>query len=211
MNKYYITELGNNCTYLELRIFSFLECEEKIKKITEVLNFLNVHNFLTDLTMLYNGEMRAENVYEHQGKASLTIDLRDDKFRFKYWDGAATHWTYHTQDLFNILVKGREDYIKLSEKYKPVTKLLFAFRSDHFDQINRVTFTYYPSDDVDILYEIQFAESIKEQHGEDALLKEIYKQINDLELKDLKIDIDYDFSKKCLPCEKRRQENARSN
>ena len=53
MNKYYINELKNECTYLELRIFSFLECEEKIKKITEILNFLNFHHFLINLTMLY--------------------------------------------------------------------------------------------------------------------------------------------------------------
>ena len=36
-NKYFINELGVEVTYLELRIFSYLECEEKIKKITEIL------------------------------------------------------------------------------------------------------------------------------------------------------------------------------
>ena len=83
-NKYFINELGIEATYLELRIFSYLECEEKIKKITEILNFLNSHGFITNLTMLYHSMMRAENMIEHQGVPSLTIDLRDEKFRFKY-------------------------------------------------------------------------------------------------------------------------------
>ena len=212
MNKYYINELKNECTYLELRIFSFLECEEKIKKITEILNFLNFHHFLINLTMLYHESMRAENMVEHQNTASLTIDLRDDKFRFKYWDGAKTYWTYHLQDLFNILIEGREEFIKLSNKYDPVTKVLFNFKDNHFDQINRITYKYYPSDVVEILYEIQFVDSIKEQHLEDGLLKEIYEVINDLELKNLKIDIDYTFRPKCIPCQKRRErENAQLN
>lgn len=214
MNKYYINELGRECTYIELRIFSYIECEEKIKKLTEIFNFLNFHDFLVNLTMLYHEEMRSENMIEHQGVASLTIDLRDESFRFKYWDGSKTYWTYHTQDLFNVLIEGRNEFAALSAKYEPITDLLFNYRNQHQNIIHKLTYKYFPSDNIDVLYEIQFDQSLQESHLEDQYLKEIYNQINDLNLNDISIDVDYTFKTKCSPCEaaaKRRKENERSN
>ena len=139
--------------------------------------------------------------------------MRDDKFRFKYWDGAKTYWTYHLEDLFKSLIDGRDDFIQLSNKYAPVTDFLFNFKNIHSDQIYRLTYRYYPSDEVDVLYEVKFAEALKEQHLEDSLLKEMYEGINDLNIIDLRIDIDYGFQKECSPCQKAKQEreNAQSN
>ena len=71
MNKYYINELNTEATYLELRILTYVECEKKITIITKILNFLNSHNFLTNLTMLYHTAMRSENLLERQDTTSL--------------------------------------------------------------------------------------------------------------------------------------------
>lgn len=210
MNKYHIKELGRDCTYIELRIFSYIECEEKIRKLTEIFNFLNFHDFLVNLTMLYHKEMRAENMIERQDVASLTIDLRDDKFRFKFWDGAKTYWTYHTDDLFNILIEGRREFIALSEKYSPVTKALSDFK-DKNDVIFGLSYKYFPTDGIDIRYDILFDQSLKENHGEDQYLKQIYDEIDSLGLKDISIDIDYGFQAHCSPCEEARKRRERQN
>lgn len=213
MNKYYIQELKRECTYIELRIFSYIECDEKIKKLTEIFNFLNFHDFLVNLTMLYHEEMRSENMIEHQGVASLTIDLRDEKFRFKYWDGAKTYWTYHVEDLFNVLIEGRKEFAALSEKYQPVTDALFDLE-DQYDSIFGMTYKFFPSDGIDIRYDIMFDHQLRESHGEDRYLKKIYDTINSLEIQDARIDIDYGFKAHCSPCEearRRREQNEKLN
>ena len=213
MNKYYIQELKRECSYIELRIFSYIECEEKIKKLTEIFNFLNFHDFLVNLTMLYHEEMRSENMIENQGVSSLTIDLRDGKFRFKYWDGAKTYWTYHVDDLFNILIEGRKEFFALSEKYQPITEMLSDFKDQHHAIVG-LTYKYFPSDGIDIRYDILFDSALKENHGEDHYLKEVYNMINSLKIQDISIDIDYDFRAHCSPCEearKRREQNEKLN
>lgn len=207
-NKYFIQELGVEATYLELRIFSYLECEEKIKKITEILNFLNHHNFITNLTMLYHSMMRAENMVEHQGVASLTIDLRDDHFRFKFWDGACTYWTYHIDDLFDSLLQGRKDFITLTDTYQDLNNLLFNFQKQYPNDILSIRYKYYPTGfNVDILYELQLSPEVKERNTTNLILKRIYDKINDLDnLKNLNFDIDYFFKKKCTACEKAKEQ-----
>lgn len=213
MNKYYIQELQRDCTYIELRIFSYIECEEKIKKLTEIFNFLNFHDFLVNLTMLYHEEMRSENMIEHQGVSSLTIDLRDNKFRFKYWDGAKTYWTYHVDDLFNVLIKGRKEFFALSEKYQPITDALFDFKEQH-NVIFGLTYKFFPSDGIDIRYDFVFDSALQDSHGEDYYLKKIYDLIDSLDLHDIRIDIDYSFKAHCSPCEearRRREANEKFN
>ena len=153
MNKYYINELNTEATYLELRILTYVECEKKITIITKILNFLNSHNFLTNLTMLYHTAMRSENLLERQDTTSLSIDMRDEKFRFKYWDGSKTYWAYHLNDLFDILIEGREEYRQLVEKYNDVTVALLSAKQKH-PEIDNITYNYYPSDDIDIQYDI---------------------------------------------------------
>lgn len=209
VNKYFINELGVTATYLELRIFSYLECEEKIKKITEILNFLNHHNFITNLTMLYHSMMRAENMVEHQGVPSLTIDLRDDKFRFKYWDGAKTYWTYHTSDLFIALIHGREDFTALSNTYAPLTRLLFDLKEEYNEDIVSVQYEFYPTGfNVDILYTLKLSSEVKEKNTANLILKRIYDKINTLDnVNTLKFDIDYSFKEKCIACEKAKEKH----
>lgn len=206
-NKYFINELGVETTYLELRIFSYLECEEKIRKITEILNFLNHHNFITNLTMLYHSMMRAENMVEHQGVPSLTIDLRDEKFRFKFWDGAKTHWTYHISDLFLVLIQGRQDFIELSDTYAPLTQLLFDFKQRYNNDILSLKYMFYPPGfNVDVLYELQLSQKVKENNTTNLILQRIYEDINKLEnVNALKFDIDYSFKEKCTACEKAKE------
>ena len=212
--KYQINELGTEATYIELRIFTYIECEEKINIITKILNFFNNHDFVTNLTMLYHVNMRAENMVEKQNCASLTLDMRDEKFRFKYWDGSKTYWAYHIKDLFDILLEGRNKHSELVEKYKKLTIYIFEFKEQYKDAINRLTYKYYPSDDVDILYEIQFDTDMKEQQAKtDMILKELYEKISKYISDDMKIDIDYTFKTKCIPCQKakERRESAKND
>lgn len=210
----FIKERNIDMTYLELRILTYLECEEKIKKITQILNFLQANDFLVNLTVLYYNAIRAENIYEHQNISSLTIDMRDEKFRFKFWNGSKTYWTYHTSDLFDILVEGRKDFNTLVNKYQNVTSLLMNdVRKQYDEDINRITYTYYPTSDVEILYEIQFKRKVEKENLTDSILKDIFNQITELNIKDLKMDLDYSFEKECLPCQraKEQRENERKN
>lgn len=208
-NKYFINELGVEATYLELRIFSYLECEEKIKKITEILNFLNNHGFITNLTMLYHSMMRAENMIEHQGVPSLTIDLRDEKFRFKYWDGATNHWLYHVSDLFVCLIHGRQTFEELVDTYAPLTHLLYDFKAKYDEDVIDITFQYYPTGfNVDICYELKLSQKVKDNNTVGIILQRIYEEINKLDnIHSLSFDIDYSFKEKCIACEKAKEKH----
>lgn len=210
MNKYYIKELETELTYLELRILTYMECEQKILTLTKILNFLNANRFLTNLTMMYHMAMRSENLVEKQDAASLSIDMRDEKFRFKYWDGSKTYWAYHVDDLFNILVEGRKEYQDLVKKYNDVTLKLLETKQK-YPEVNRITYNYYPSDDIDIQYDIQFTKDMEDNKAKlDMILKEIFDYIPQNE--DLKIDIIYSFKKPCIPCQKKKErENEQSN
>ena len=211
MNKNFIKELNANTTYLEFRILTYLECEEKMKKITQIINFLKQNDFLINLSILYYNKIRTENIPERKNVPSLSIDIRDDKFRFKYFDGAKTYWTYHLNDLFDILITGRKDFSDFVDKYQPITDLLFKIKDENKD-IKLIRYRYYPHADTDIEYEIHFFNEAKNTNIADLTMKEFYRQINDLKLDDLKIDLIYTFEEKCLPCQKAKEkQNERKN
>ena len=77
MNKYFIKEYSMEMSVIELRICLCLDCKGRIDKITEILNYLNSNGFITNLVMMYDESIRAENIEERPDLASLTIDLRD--------------------------------------------------------------------------------------------------------------------------------------
>lgn len=204
MNKQIIEALNNETTYLEFRILTYLECEEKMKKITQIINFLKQNNFLINLSVVYFNNLRAENMPEQKNVPSLSIDMRDDKFRFKYFDGAKIYWTYHLSDLFDVLLSGREEFSNFINKYEPITNLLFRIKDENKD-IKLVRYKYYPKSDIDIEYEIHFFEESKDTNVADLTMKDIFRQINDLNLDDLKMDLIYTFEEKCLPCQKAKE------
>jgi len=211
MNKNFIKELNRETTYLEFRILTYLECEEKMKIVTHILNFLKHHDFLVNLSIVYYNALRAENIPEHQDVPSLTLDMRDDKFRFKYWDGSKIFWTYHLEDLADVLIQGREDFTALIDKYQPITNILFK-NKDENENIKFIRYKYYPMPEVDIEYEIQFFYDVKDTGMADLIMKDIFKQINDLNIDNLAMNIDYSFESKCLPCQKAKEkQNEREN
>lgn len=214
MNTYFINEYGKDMTYLELRLCAILDCPGRIKKITEILNFLNIHNFLTNLVVAYDDTMRSENFEEKSDIASLSIDVRDDKFRFKYWNGSETIWTFHTQDLFDSLISGREDYAKIYAKYYPVTTVIKNMQDKFRNSIKRITYRYYPQHEVEMIYHLVFTQEIQETHAENSLLEMINKEIIMLGsevTQDLKFSIDFSFDEgQCIPCQKAKEEREKN-
>lgn len=207
MNKYFIKEYAIEMTLIELRICLLLDCKGRIDKITEILNYLNTNGFLTNLVLMYDETIRAENIDERPDVASLTIDARDDKLRFKYYNGSEVLWFFHTQDLFEALISKRDDYEKLVDKYRPVTAILLDMQSDFKTSIKRISYRYYPDMDNEIAYDLLFSSEIKEQGLEAKLLTEINDRLWGLDDKDLQFTINFDFDdKKCTVCEEARNE-----
>lgn len=204
MNKNFIKELNRETTYLEFRILTYLECEEKMKNITHIINFLKQNNFLINLSVVYYNALRAENIPEQQDVPSLTIDMRDDKFRFKYWDGSKVFWTYHLEDLADSLINGRKEFSELVDKYQQITDLLFNIAKDN-ENIKFVRYKYYPIPEVDIRYEIQFLQKVENTNIPDIVMKDIYRQVNALQSEDLVMEIEYSFEQTCLPCQKAKE------
>ena len=226
MNKYTIKELGReSCTYLELRILMYVECDKKMKLITDILNFLNYNSFITDLTTFYyideEARIRSENYPEKQGVSSLSIDLRDDKVRFKFWDGSKNFWAYHREDLYNCMLEGREEFMRLSDRCEPITSAIYAMKNKYDRDILHVSYKYYPEDsDLDILYNVKFSEYIKEHKMENRMLQDINDEISlagEDVLNNIKFRIEYSFEEKgCTPCEEARkkreaEQNKRNN
>jgi len=206
MGEYFIKEYNSNMTLIELRICMFLCCQERIDKITEIMNYLNTNNFLVNLTVMYSDQIRAENIDEKNDLPSLTIDIRDDKFRFKYWNGAKILWLFHTQDLFEALIQQRDNYNVLSEKYTSITEIIFNIQKDFKNSIKNVTYQYYPNDDIEIVYHLVFSQVVKEEKIENQFIKKIYDEIKLLDdkfLQDLKFSIEFDFQEVdgCYSCE----------
>ena len=224
MNKYKIKELGDNSfTYLELRILMYVECEKKMKVVTDILNFLNYNGFITNLTTFFymGGDMRirSENYPEKMGVSSLSIDLRDDKIRFKFWDGAKNFWAYHREDLYECMLEGREDFMKLSDKYEPITSAIFNMKNKYDRDILHVGYKYYPENsNLDILYNVEFSQYIKEHKMENRMLQDINDEISLIGedyLKDVSFKIEYSFKESgCSPCEearRKREQNKKDN
>lgn len=205
MNKYFIKEYGIEMSVIELRICLFLDCKGRIDKITEILNYLNSNGFITNLVMMYDESIRAENIEERPDLASLTIDLRDDRLRFKYFNGSKTIWLFHTQDLFKALLEMRTDYEKLVDKYRPVTAVLLEAQSDFKTSIKRISYKYYPDLYSEIAYELLLSSELRNMEGE--LLSEINNRLSKLENSDLRFSINFDFENtKCTACEEARNE-----
>ena len=186
-----------------------LDCEGRFKKITQVLNYLNMNGFLTNLVLLYDESIRAENIEEKHDLPSLTIDTRDGKLRFKYFTGSRTIWLFHTQDLFKALIEHRKEYGDLTDRYRPRTKALFDIKNDVKASIRNISYRYYPDMDNEIVYDILFSSETKGMEAE--LLSKIDEKLKSLDLADdLKFIINFDFEdKKCTACE--RERNARKN
>lgn len=216
MEKYFIKEYNTDMTLIELRICMFLCCQERIDKITEIMNYLNSNNFLVNLTMLYSDKIRAENIDEINDIPSLTIDTRDDKFRFKYWNGAEVFWAFHTQDLFELLISGRSNFEDLVHKYKPITDVIVSVQQEYHNSIRSVTYTYYPDDEIEIIYHLRFSRVVEDQKIENKFIKKIYDEINLLDIDgladDMKFSIDFDFQdiSGCYACEESKIEREKN-
>lgn len=214
MKTYYIEERNMEMTYIELRLLLYAECRLKTEKITEILNFLNYNGFINHLTMFYPEDMRAENIPERQNIMSLTIDMRDDKLRFKFWNGATTMWLFHVEDLFNALDTGRREFSELYDKYKPVTDTLFNFQKKWSTSIEEISYQYYPESDIELVYNIVFVDEVRKTNYATIILDKINKEIVMLGkdvTKDLNFHIKYTYKEVgCSPCEQARKERERN-
>lgn len=214
MKSYYIEERDMEMTYIELRILMYVDCNLKYEKITEILNFLNYHGFINHLTMLYAENMRAENIPERKNVMSLTIDTRDDKLRYKFWNGATTMWLFHTQDLLDALDTGRENFVELYDKYEPVTEALLNFKNRWSTSIYHISYQYYPDDDIELVYNIIFTKEVKDTNYATKLLNKINKEITMLGediTQDLNFRIEHSFDEStCTPCEAARKEREKN-
>jgi hypothetical protein len=214
MKSYYIEEKQMEMTYIELRLLLYVDCEDKYKKITEILNYLNVNGFITNLTTFYCENMRAENIFEPTNVMSLTIDIKNDKLRFKFWNGASTLWLYHVEDLLDALETGRSKFVLLYDKYAPITELLLDFKNRWRTSIYHISYEYNPDSETEIVYHITFTEDVKEANYASVLINKINKEIQLLDeniIKDLNFRIEHSFrTSGCSECEKRRQEREQN-
>ena len=214
MNSYHIVERNMDMTYIELRILMEVECPLKSEKITQILNFLNNNGFLNHLTIFATENLRAENMPEREDVMSLTIDMRDDKLRFKFWNGASTMWLFHTQDLFDALDTGREEFAELYDKYEPITELLLDFRKRWNTSIYRISYKYNPNSDVEMLYNIIFTDDVKQTHYASKILYKIDKEIKMLGediTQGLKFNIEHSYQEiRCSLCEQKRREREQN-
>lgn len=219
------TRTNQDFIYIKIRILTQIECEIKLKKISGILEFLTLNGFIPHLDFIYynfqNEEYQAEpeNINEIADIPSLSIDMRNHKLRFKYWDGSKIYWVYHIEDLFNIIKEGHNEYKKLYNKYLDITEIIFNAKKQFDDDIISVSYEYYPTDkDLDILYFIIFSKKVKENNTESKMLENITKNISSLgeeKLQDVNFAIDFDYENtSCTPCEearRKREQNERKN
>lgn len=214
MHSYYIKERNMDMTYIELRLLLYIDCKLKYEKITEILNFLNRNGFINHLTMLYSENMRAENIPEREDVMSLTIDMRDDKLRFKFWNGASVLWAFHVQDLFDALDTGREKFAELYDKYEPVTEVLLDFKKRWSTSIHRISYRYSPDAENELVYNIVFTKEVENTNYAAKILKKINKEIimlGDDITKDLRFSIEHEYQgSTCTPCEQARKEREKN-
>lgn len=215
MKSYFIEEKDAEMTYIELRLLLMIDCDLKYDKITEILNYLNNHRFIIDLTTLSINSIPPEQFLEKENVMSLTIDMLNNKLRFKFWNGASTQWLYHLDDLFNALNMGRQEFSDLYDKYQPLTEILYDFANRWKTSVHRISYRYYPVDDdtVDVVYHFVFTQDVEDANYAGKLLKKINDEIiglgNDI-TNDLKFKIEHSFqSSGCTPCEKARKERER--
>ena len=206
MGIYYINEYSDEMSLIELRLGGIKDCELYVQKITEILDFLRFHGFMAHLTVLFDDDKSAEDFLEFTDIPSLTIEICDGKFRFKYWNGKETIWTFHINDLFDALLNKRQEYVVLYTRYGAVTDIVMDAKNNFRTCIRRISYRYAVSEDIDIEYLIVFAASAEGMH--EKILQQIHNRINDLNMLDLKYIINFDFeTDECLPCQKKKQEN----
>lgn len=213
MRTYYIEERKMEMTYIELRLLTYIECEQKNEKISHILEYLNVHGFLVNLTIFRCEDISSEQIYEKEDVMSLTIDMRGDKLRFKFWNGASSLYLYHINDLFQALDTGRNRFSEIYDKYEPVTDVLFDFQNRWKTSIYHISYQYSDSDDVELIYHIIFNEEVKNTKYDSILLKKINDEVATLDgdvIKDLKFEIKHSFrTSGCLPCQKAQKEREK--
>ena len=66
MKSYFIEEKDAEMTYIELRLLLMIDCDLKYDKITEILNYLNNHRFIIDLTTLSINSIPPEQFLEKE-------------------------------------------------------------------------------------------------------------------------------------------------
>ena len=215
MRTYYIEEKQMEMTYLNLRLLLFVDCELKYKKITELLNYLNSEGFIVNLTAFYCEDVTSESYLEGQDIMSLSIDMVNDKMRFKFWNGASTFWLYHLSDVYDALDTGRNSFSALYDKYEPITEVLFDFKRRWRTSIYHISYQYYPDDDIELVYRIIFTQDVKDTAYASKLIDKMNKEITMLGedvTKNLNFRIEHSFKTSgCAPCQKAREEREARN
>lgn len=190
---------------IELRILTFLECELKNDKIQEILNFFERYDTEVLLKVVKHsyGASDPLNIPECADTPSLTIDLKNDTLRFKYWNGFKTYWTYHIKDLFESIEDGNKEYEELFNKYNLVGNFIWDWTQQYSNEIYDVRYKYYPEDDIDIAYKIIFDSSMENSPKVGILMDELFKLITD-KFSDLKMTLTHRIKMRCDACEKNR-------
>ena len=214
MNTYYIEETKAEMSYIELRLLLYIDCDEKNKKITELLNYMNANYFIVNLTTLYFEGWSADNLGERQEVMSLTVDMVNDKMRFKLWNGISTFWLYHLKDVFIALNERRDDFSEIYDKYAPITKIFSDFKERWKTSVYHFSYEYYPqNDDVEMVYFITFSEDVKKSNYTNHLLSKLNAEIAKLGTnvtQNLNFRIKHSFrTAGCLPCQKAKEERER--
>lgn len=213
MKTYYIEEKQKEMTYIELRLLLLIDCEEKQDRINKIVNYLLVHNFISNLVTLFP-DVDAEGFSEQKDVMSLTIDIVNGKMRFKFWNGMSTFWLYHVDDVFDVLDFGRNQFTEIYDKYELVTSVLFDFQRRWRTSIAHITYDYHPGEDIELTYNIIFTQDVRKTDYAEILLSKINKEIIMLgqeETKDLHFEITHSFQNVgCTPCEKARKEREKN-
>lgn len=214
IDSYYIRGRKRRMTYMELRLLMEVECDAKIKKISEILSFLYTHNFLANLIVFSVDDFQSENIVEKDDIMSLTIDMVEDKMRFKFWNGVSSMWLFHTQDLFDALNTGREEFSDIYDKYEEITDILLNFKKRWSTSIAHISYRYHPTENTDVSYHIVFSDGVKQTDSADEILNKINKELQKVDssvIDGLKFDIQYSYKPSgCTECEKKRKEREQN-
>lgn len=213
MNSYFIKEMNADVTYIELRLLLLLDCDEKNDKINEILMLLRNHNFIVNLTSLsYGNIISADKYYERDEVMSLTIDMNNDKMRFKFWNGMSTQWLYHVDDVRDALDTGRNNFTELYDKYEPITELIQDFAHKWRNSIYNISYKY-KKDNFDIVYHIVFTNDIKQNNSATKILSKLNKELAMLDddvKQDLNFKIEHSYQPVgCAPCERAKKEREK--
>lgn len=213
MRTYYIEERHMEMTYIGVRLLLEIDCELKENKINEILNYLQYKGFMAHLIVI-DSTKKAEDYIEIEDVMSLTIDVINDKLRFKFWNGASIYWLFHVSDVVDILDTGRDVFTQIYDKYEPITEIFFDFKNRWRTSIHHISYKYHPGEDIELVYHIVFTEEVKNVDFASKLLDKINKEIimlGDDITKGLSFKIEYSFKTSgCLPCQKAREEREKN-